>query len=428
MRFPKTNVNILYSVSPKAAETEMCESLSSYMMRLSREHNITIGVLISKIVAPVLDSKYILNSSVNGGNRFYDGAKSLNSFDKNAAEFTRVLELLTGRADLRSTTLLEIKNLISSRSLLRSSLAWCPICLKTWGEDSVYYPLIWFFKDVNICIKHSCELQDICFSCGKGLPILHRKSLVGYCSYCSNWLGASKAKEMENDKALFKAQQLSELVANRTFLVSQYGKESISNALLRLINYCTNGNLAEFARLTNNSKVTLWDWVYGGRLPTLGKILDICFMFKMSLMEFLSMDFPLGFQLNVENEQKEEGKVIARRKINKSELKNKLETVLFKKNYLSLSEVAKILEYDRKVLMANFPDICRLIVKQHKEYCIQQKQNRDFELIRNIDKAVEHLYENEVYPSRREIEKFLGKPGLLHERGLREEWLKKISK
>ncbi|HDR8203391.1 TPA: hypothetical protein QC092_005233 [Bacillus cereus] len=78
--------------------------------------------------------------------------------------------------------------------------------------------------------------------------------------------------------------------------------------------------------------------------------------------------------------------------------------------------------------MANFPDICRLIVKQHKAYCIQQKHNRDFELIGNIDKAVEHLYDNDVYPSRREIEKFLGKPGLLHERGLREEWLKKISK
>ena len=144
LKFPNDNLSVLYNVKPKAVGKEMCESITSYIIRLAREHNVLVGTLIKKVVAPMLNNKYILNSSIYGGNRFYDGAKSLNSFDKNALEFTRVLGLLTKRTDIKDTTLIEIKDLISSRDLLNSNLAWCPLCLEKWEEDTVYYPLIWF--------------------------------------------------------------------------------------------------------------------------------------------------------------------------------------------------------------------------------------------------------------------------------------------
>ncbi|MDV6038436.1 TniQ family protein [Bacillus sp. SM-B1] len=424
MKFFKINTSMLYPVSPKGIGTGMCESLSSYIIRLSTEHNIITGVLINKIVAPILDSRYILNSSINGGNRFYDGAKSLNGFDKSASEFTRILGLLTGRNDIKVTTLREFKDWIASRNLLKNNLVWCPICLNQWKEDA-YYPLIWFFKDVKVCLQHNCELKDICSSCNKYLPILHRKMLIGYCPYCSNWLGTSEIKRIENDKVLFKEQEISNLVANRSFLDRGYNKESISNALLQLINCCTNGNLAEFARLINIPKVTLWDWVYGGRLPSLGTILDICFNSNVSLIQLLNGDCKLNLKFNEKVEPKREKNLI-RRKINQEKLQRKLEVFLSQNSSISLSKVSKILGYDRKVLMAKFPEICRLIVKQHKEYCIQQKHNRNVELMRGIDQAINYLQENEVYPSRREVENYLNKPGLLHERRIREEWLKKI--
>ncbi|KAA6448193.1 TniQ family protein [Bacillus cereus] len=426
MKFFKINTSMLYPVSPKGNGTGMCESLSSYIIRVSTEHNIITGALINKIIAPILDNRYILNSSINGGNRFYDGAKSLNSFDKSASEFTRILGLLTGRNDIKETTLREIKDLIASRDLLKNKLAWCPICLNQWKEDA-YYPLIWFLKDIKICVQHNCELEDICPSCNKHLPILHRKMLIGYCPYCSNWLGTSERKRIENDKELFKAKEISNLIANRSFLARENGKESISNAFLQLINCYTNGNLAEFARLINIPKVTLWDWVYGGRLPSLGKILDICFNSNISLMQFFNGDFKLNLKFNEKVEQKRKKNLI-RRKINQEKLQRKLEVFLSQNPSISLSKISGIIGYDRKVLMSKFPEICRLIVNQHKEYCIQQKHNRNVELMKGVDRAINYLQENEVYPSRREVEKFLNKPGLLHERGLREEWLKKISK
>ncbi|MGG1428351.1 hypothetical protein ABE273_15215, partial [Bacillus paranthracis] len=100
LKFPNDNLSVLYNVKPKAVGKEMCESITSYIIRLAREHNVLVGTLIKKVVAPMLNNKYILNSSIYGGNRFYDGAKSLNSFDKNALEFTRVLGLLTKRTDI----------------------------------------------------------------------------------------------------------------------------------------------------------------------------------------------------------------------------------------------------------------------------------------------------------------------------------------
>ncbi|OPD43728.1 hypothetical protein BVG00_21560 [Bacillus cereus] len=421
-----SEISVLYSMHPKEIKTWSSESLISYIIRLSKEHNIMVGTLISKLVAPLLNNNYVLNSSINGGNRFYDGVKSLNGFDKNAEEFIRVLELLTGRIDIKSTTLLEIKGLISPRGLLRNNLAWCSVCLEEWGTDAVYYPLIWFFKDMKICVKHNCKLQDICSSCSTYVPILHRKSLIGYCPYCCNWLGTSKTKELECDKALFQAQELSTLLANRALLARKYSEKSISDVFLGLINNYTNGNSAEFARFVNISKVTLWDWVYGGRLPSLGKILDICYRINIPLIQFLIGSPKLDYKLNKKVEQKRAGEILKRRKINQHELQKRLEDFLLKRKELSLLKVSKILGYDRRVLTSNFPEICKLIVNQHKEYCIQQKHNRNLKLIGDVDKAITYLQENEVYPSRREVEKFLNKPGLLHERGIREEWLKKI--
>ncbi|MBG9831983.1 TniQ family protein [Bacillus wiedmannii] len=426
MKSSQNNISLLYDLAPKEVYTGNCESLTSYIIRLAKEHNILPGVLVGKILAPRLDSKYILRSSMYGGNRLYDGIKSLNSFNKNALAFTNILSLLVKRTDIKNTTLLGLENFISSRDLMEKNLTWCSVCLEEWGDNESYYPLLWFFKDVKICLKHHCELEKFCFSCKNNMPIMHRKSIVGYCSYCNKWLGERNSKKIKNTKDLLKAQYVYELIANRSGLIEKYSKKSISDVLFQLIHCFADGNLAEFARFVNIPKVTLWDWVYGERLPTFNKILDICLSINSSLIQFLNGDFYLDSKQKLRFEKKEQ-QILIRRKINREELQRKLEVFLSSNIPLSLAKVSERLGYDRKVLTCNFPEICSLIVNRHKEYCIQQKEERNIELTRSIDTAVNYLHGNEVYPSRRKVEKFLEKPGLLHERKIREEWLKKIS-
>ncbi|MCW9132041.1 hypothetical protein OF830_13995 [Bacillus paramycoides] len=49
MKLFKINTSVLYPASPKEIGTGMCESLSSYIIRLSTEHNIMTGILINKL-------------------------------------------------------------------------------------------------------------------------------------------------------------------------------------------------------------------------------------------------------------------------------------------------------------------------------------------------------------------------------------------
>lgn len=75
--------------------TFSCESLTSYISRLAKEHHLLTGVLINKILAPNMNKEYLIKSGENGGNRFYDGAKSMNGYCKSALDFSRLLESLT---------------------------------------------------------------------------------------------------------------------------------------------------------------------------------------------------------------------------------------------------------------------------------------------------------------------------------------------
>lgn len=81
------------------------ESLTSYISRLAKEHNIATGTLINKILFPNMDKEYLIKSAKHGGNRFYDGAKSINGYCKNALDFSKVLEVLALRNNLKGLRL-----------------------------------------------------------------------------------------------------------------------------------------------------------------------------------------------------------------------------------------------------------------------------------------------------------------------------------
>ncbi|MCU5520063.1 TniQ family protein [Bacillus cereus] len=163
------------------------ECLTSYLIRLSEVHKVYPSSLLSYIVAPVLDKQFFINSFKRGGNRFYDGARTINAFEKNAVDMVTVLEDLTGVKHLNQLTLMGLKDVMPSRYLLKNHLSWCPSCYEEQmnNEESHYNPLLWHFEVVKVCLKHKCRLEIRCPSCCKNLPVLHRKSQNGYCVYCN---------------------------------------------------------------------------------------------------------------------------------------------------------------------------------------------------------------------------------------------------
>ena len=109
-------VTRLYNLEPIGLNTGMVERLTSYLARLAEEHYVTLGTLIGKELAFVLGKEYLINSSLNGGSRFYDTGSELNGYGKSADDCIRGLEALTGQTRLSQLTLMRWNtfNVVSS--------------------------------------------------------------------------------------------------------------------------------------------------------------------------------------------------------------------------------------------------------------------------------------------------------------------------
>ncbi|WP_242143904.1 MULTISPECIES: TniQ family protein [unclassified Bacillus cereus group] len=413
----------LYCLQPIALKTSYVESLTSYMSRLAYEHNILTGTLVNKILATNMDKKYLIKSAQRGGNRFYDGAKSINGYCKNALDCSLVLESLTLHNSLIDLTLIKWKNIVSLRGLLREYLSWCPNCIFDWRAEGsrIYYPLSWHLSSTQVCLIHNIYLSNICPHCNKQLPILHRSCINGYCPLCKRWLGEPQHTSGITNQDIFISKNIQELLT-----IDTTNLKIISQSLQKLIGEVTCGNIAEFARLMSIPKVTMWDWLKGGRLPSLEGLLKICLQLELSIGHLLTGNIKT---LNYSVEKTKERIVIyssnktnRRREISSALLNKKLEGYTHSDETLSLSEISKRIGYDRKILYRHCPEQCKEIVENYKKYREKKSLKRKETVASRVQVAVEELMRNDIYPSRRSVEKRLGKPAVLREKYIQQVW------
>lgn len=110
----------LYSLHPIGVEGAYIESLTSYLIRLSEAHQVYPSSLISYVIAPILDKEFLIKSATRGGNRFYDGAKTMNGFGNNALDMIDTLGRITKVEELGKLTLASIKEVVPLRYLLKN--------------------------------------------------------------------------------------------------------------------------------------------------------------------------------------------------------------------------------------------------------------------------------------------------------------------
>lgn len=417
----------LYQLKPMGLETSCIESLTSYLVRLSDTHKFYPSSLLSYIVAPVLNKEFLINSVKRGGNRFYDGARTINAFEQNAIDMVTVLEDLTGVQHLDQLTLMGLKEVIPSRYLLKKQLSWCPACYEEQmnNEESYYNPLLWHLEVVKVCLKHKCRLEIHCPSCNKNLPILHRKSQNGYCVYCNTWLGIEKGnnQDLHNLELNYKITLIAEQFINHKEEISVSGnRQQIIKNLNYLVETYEQGNLQRFAKNLNLAKTTLWDWCKGKVLPPLPRIFEICSLFDISPVDFYTQDISANknlITLNVEILLRNRGTREIRFDCTKA-LSILREYASNSERIISMTELAKLIGYPKRTLYEHFPDLCKIISAKNKEF-IKRRTKQAYEdncLI--IDNCVEILGKHGVYPSRRKIEELAHKPGLLKDKKLRE--------
>ncbi len=118
--------SFLYNIEPLGKGSPYVESLSSYIASCHPHIVFTREQLITNIVIPDIQRRYLLNIAEKGGDSFSTHSSCVNRIGELANDFTRVMENLTKRNDLSDTTLFKIHYILPKLGFLKKKRAWCP--------------------------------------------------------------------------------------------------------------------------------------------------------------------------------------------------------------------------------------------------------------------------------------------------------------
>jgi hypothetical protein len=422
----------LYHLPPVGVGTPFVESLTSYIARLAKSHSVFPGILLSKEIVPLVPKVY--RSTNLFGTRNLTGA--VNGTGSMALDLVQVLETLTLRNDLPFLTLISWTNVLPQRKLLRPVRAWCPTCYEEWRSTKqiIYEPLMWSIEALTLCPLHRKRLHFQCPHCRCQFSPLAPYSQPGYCSKCLKWLGISSNSEQFNSKALgeeelvwqiFVSDSIGKLLAAAPDLPQPLLRERMAQAFCAYVTQVTEGNIAAFARLLQIPKNKVWMWHSGKVLPQLNVLLKVCYCLRTSVLNFLLKDtveenvnlMTTLPQTQVVNQFTQSPNVES----DLNRVQRLLEGVLQgdEEPPPPMTEVAKHLGYDKRVLRRRFPGLCRAISAQYLEYKKEARAERIKQCCEEVQQAVKHLYTQGVYPSEANVSKTLARPGCFRDKEVR---------
>lgn len=413
----------LYSIEPIGLGSIGVESLTSYISRLADAHCVTVGDIMAHLITPILDKKYINNIVINGGNGFYKSASAINGHGIIAEDFIEAFTSLTKRKDIRETTLVNCRKLVPYRGLLKSSRHWCPSCFQADLESKqiVYERLSWVLQPFPKCIIHNRILENVCPFCGSSMYTLERKSIPGYCTKCFYWLGNFK----ENKDATYNSETNDSM---RAFFFELINFSLEDNHVSRSISFYLesyfDGSLTQAAEFLGYSKSTLWGWKEGANLAPLNALINITSKLQLSLTDFINNMEKSKITLN--DDPSRRIVISERTKKDHQKIQGFINLIIAEKKPYSLSEIAKLMECDRKLLTQMYPNECQQIKRIYLDAIEESKLSKNKTLKKSIDNAVYILLKRGTYPSSGKVEQIIGE-GKLRGKTYQDYWKEKKS-
>ncbi len=415
------------------------ESLTSYISRLSEAHGLSMADFLKEVLSLALQKPYLHATVKHGGTRFFAYSGALNGLGRGAGQLAEELHHLTKVDNLQRLTFLPFQELLSDRGLIRRFRSWCPQCYQKWIENDmpVYDPLLWSVQNIEYCPVHRTQLVQTCPKCGRHLFHLERYSRPGYCT-CGNWLGNSgtivdQVGKISND--LNNPNNTIELLHIKNIgtaielaqeeLSSHISVQQIMSHLLTL----THGNMASLARRAELPKSTLFGWTQNRRIP-LNTLIYLTERLNLELKDILLFT-PLHTIPASETSHSPKTVLSRHRQHAPSPLQKAeqlLEVELRAEPPNSLQNIAKRIGLDRKLLRTKFPILSEQIRDRYREFIHKQKETRIFEVSYEIRACIHQLSKQGIYPSRRQVERVLGRPAILHESRLQKIWKEEIMK
>jgi hypothetical protein len=415
----------LFQLQPIAIGTPQCESLTCYIQRLAEAHSVSVLTFIKELIAPNISKEYIHKDASRGCSRFFQRVNVINGLGVLSRQCVTALESLTLKSDLSSLTLQRYSDVFVAKTIGRSYKSWCPNCLYHWEKQNkiIYEPLLWTVSEVRVCPIHQLPLENICSNpaCNKQIPLLAPNSVVGRCSYCTQWLGEFPKTDVTLEgieKELWISQSIGTMISI-TDVNEQYDRKHICISFQTLCNQLTKGNIEALSILLDIPKSTIYQYYHGKHLPLLRNILDICYNGHISVVDFLQA---LPFRYIVEEFKTNPRTMITRFRINWLSVKDQLLTMSHECPPPSLNVTTQRLQISIKTLKRRFPELMRTIKNNYRAYLDERANLRMTTLCQQVIDATHQLYNENLTPTARAVEKKICKPGALRRREVSHAW------
>ncbi|WP_176167264.1 TniQ family protein [Mesobacillus jeotgali] len=400
--------NVLYNLEPIGVGTDQIESLTSYIARLSKEHNIKVSKLFNNLIFPVFKEGNITGATGKGWSK---RSSSINGNGKSNNGLTKVLILFTGRKDLELLSLNLFSNLINNGKELKLKKAWCPSCLRQHERnmEPIYERLIWNFEHVEICPIHHCFLETKCpnSNCRRELPVLSGEVPLGICHWCKCKLSTAIPRGRLGRKRQVQTLIIKEigslLVLNREQRKNLNQVQTaalIQDIFVKVkINFGINDGL--FTNYVGVSSNTVCGWKKG-QVPALITLIKLSYCINSNLIDLffkkISIDnirrFPFYFLTQIRPRNRR----LVRKHI-KMNLAKIMNSPYFGK--FSLEETAKKIGYKNgATLKDQFPLESKKIISAHKEFKRKKFENKIEVLKHRMKESIIELLASGIEPTR----------------------------
>lgn len=404
---PPPPPTILYSLQPIGIGTQLVESLSSYFTRVVAAHMLPVSACVTHLFAQhMVNVRFTTNNMSIGAMAI---AREMNGMNKVAADWVSAIEELTGQDGLKNLTMLPFDRLFSQYNLVSSYRKWCPHCLEEWKSSgtTIYEPLLWSQCLVKSCPVHGCSLQSHCQICNAANLLVAARTVPGYCSNCQNWLG----QPLESGVAITPLDEpIGRLLAMGCSMEQYKGTIQVQELITYLIKTRVKmDGILSFSCLLKVGTSRVRKWLSGDQLPTIGELLCICSVFKLDLIEILTM-LPEDFTQFEENVAAPVDCPTVRGSLPWAQIHALLHDVAKgKASLMQVSDIARVYKCQPMRLYKRYPDLCKEITARVRQSKHMQRQPAESSKPRTPDEVVDYFVCNNLKLTRRRLADLVGK-------------------
>jgi len=255
--------------------------------------------------------------------------------------------------------------------MLREYQAWCPACYQEELDSGmdVYNPLLWSFRDLEVCHKHRANLVTECPFCHKKSHTMDYSSRVGFCHKCKCWLGSRKNTGNHISPKILEWQgwvyeNLAHLLSFATIREHKTSNNIFIENIKHLI-WMNPESTRGFAESINVHINTVNSWIYGTKKPSLKYLLILAYCLNKPVIDILTKEISVkqGFSYRALPFFGYELKHV----INLDAIKNVVDEAPTLENALSILQISVKAGIDLRTLRNNFPtEVVKLKVKYDK--------------------------------------------------------------